>query len=172
MRSRSIHGKRRHERGAALVELALVLTLLVTLFSGMVELGRAIYLYETLTKSARDAARYLSQYSALDPNYPASTAKCLAVYGNTDCTGTALAPGLTTANVVICDQSSSSGCSGGTFANYNIYDANNNSSSGTLEGAINLVEVKITGYNYSPIQSFFQFTGVTFGDIAVVMRQS
>jgi Flp pilus assembly protein TadG len=188
----SICGNRRRERGAALVELALVLTLLLTLFSGMVEFGRAIYQYETLTKSARNAARFLSQYSALDTCYSSANdssssckstttgqspytvnqAKCLAVYGTTDCSGNPLVPGFSTTNVVVCDQSSASGCPNVNFFGYDVYDADNNSSLGTLEEAINLVEVKITGYQYSPIQSFFQFAGVIFGDIAVLMRQS
>jgi Flp pilus assembly protein TadG len=165
-------GPRTRERGAALVELSLVLTLLITLFGGLVELGHAIYQYETLTKAARNAARYLSQYSPLDANYPLSSAKCLAVYGNTSCTGTPLATGLSTTNIVVCDQSDSSGCADGTYSGYNVYDATNNANSSVLQGAINLVEVKITGYHYSPIQSIFSVTGVTFGDISVVMRQS
>jgi Flp pilus assembly protein TadG len=185
MPSRQVDTTLKRERGAALVELAIVLPLLLTLFGGMVELGRAIYQYETLTKSARVAARYLSQYSALDPSYASTTipaAQCLAVYGNTGCTGTPLATGLTTLNVVIYDQTSptaSQSCTGGPFLGYNVFDTNNNSCTGSNlaptpapQEAINLVEVKITGYTYSPLQSFFKFTGVTFGDISVVMRQS
>ncbi|MEX3959320.1 TadE/TadG family type IV pilus assembly protein [Trinickia sp. EG282A] len=159
--------------GAALVELAIVLSLLITLFSGMVELGRALYEYETLTKSARVAARYLSQYSPDDGNYSSSvkSAQCLAAYGSatldstqTKCAGTLtpVAPGLSTSNVA-CTQISS----------YPVYDkSNNDSTSSSPVGVVNFVEVKITGYNYSPIQSWFRLFGLTFGDISVVMRQS
>ncbi|HTI18087.1 MAG TPA: TadE/TadG family type IV pilus assembly protein [Trinickia sp.] len=161
----------KRERGVALVELALVLTLLLTMLGGVVELGRAIYQYETLTKSARNAARFLSQYSPLDPDYPIAEAQCLAVFGNTECTGNTLAPGLQTTNVVVCDRNSSPGCPNETFSGYQVHDASDNNGSGQLEESINLVKVVITGYTYSPIQSLFSFTGVTFGDISVVMRQ-
>lgn len=170
MRSHRPYGKR--QRGAALVEFAILLPVLLTLFGGMVELGHAIYQYETLTKSARNAARYLSQFSPLDANYPIASAQCLAVYGNTGCTGSPLVPNLSASNVVVCDRSNSSGCPGGTFLGYSVYDADNNASSGTLEESIDLVQVKITGYTYSSIQSIFNLGGLTFGDISVVMRQS
>jgi hypothetical protein len=184
MRGRTIHRKPRRESGAALVELAFVLTLLLTLFGGMVELGRAIYQYETLTKSARNAARYLSQYSPLDAAaYPLASAKCLAVYGNTGCTGSALVPGLSATNVVVCDRKDYSGCvrpgvcdgsssSVCPYLGYLTYDASDNANTGPLVGSIRFVQVKITGFAYSPIQSFFPFVGVTFGDVSVLMRQS
>jgi len=48
------------QRGVALVELALVLTILLTLLAGMVEFGRTFWYYETLTRATRDAARSMS----------------------------------------------------------------------------------------------------------------
>ena len=168
---RRIHGKR--ERGVAIVEFALILPVLALLFGGMAELGHAIYQYESLTKGARNAARYLSEFSAIDPSYPLAAAKCLAVYGTTDCTGTPIVNNLSVSNVVVCDRNDSSGCPGGTFLSYQVYDATNNDSSDptTLAGSVNLVEVKITGYAYSPLQSIFNLSGLTFGDVSVVMRQ-
>ena len=53
---RSLHS----QRGVALVELALVLPLLLAVCFAITEFGRAIYTYDTLAKSARDAARYLT----------------------------------------------------------------------------------------------------------------
>jgi Flp pilus assembly protein TadG len=162
----------KRERGAALVELAIFLPLLLTLFSGMVELGRALYEYDTVTKSARVAARYLSQYSPQDGNYSASvtSAQCLAAYGSpalnsnqTQCAGTStpVVPGISASNV-ICSQ----------ISGYPVYDTDNNSAGSAPVGVVNLVQVKITGYTYSPIQSWFKLVGLTFGDISVVMRQS
>lgn len=46
--------------GVALVELALVLTILLTLMAGVVEFGRAFWYYEVLTRATRDAARNMS----------------------------------------------------------------------------------------------------------------
>lgn len=48
------------QRGNALIELALVLTILMVLMAGVFEYGRAFWFYETLTKATRDAARTLS----------------------------------------------------------------------------------------------------------------
>jgi Flp pilus assembly protein TadG len=90
------------QRGVAAIEFALVLIPMLTLCFGITELGRAIYYYDTLVKSARAGVRHLT----ISPPGDAtawSEAKCLAVYGATTCGGTPLAPGLTTAMVDIRD---------------------------------------------------------------------
>lgn len=162
-------------RGVAAVEFALVLIPLVLLVAGVSEFGRAIYQYEALTKSTRNAARYLSEFLPTDASYPTykSEALCLAVYGNTGCTGSSLVSGLTTNIVVVCD--STAPCTGPSdppqFSNVATYDSNNGAKSGTAVGAINLVEVKITGFPYSPLLPFFNLTGMKFNDILTVMRQ-
>lgn len=165
-------------RGVAAVEFAIVLIPLVTLLAGVAEFGNAIYQYEALTKATRDAARYLSVYLATDPAYPLAQAQCLAVYGNPTCpsgTGTALAPGLTTAMVIVCDSAHTTGCSDASdpaqFANVQTYDSNNGATDpANAAGSINLVEVKIKGYPYLPITSYFNLN-ITFGNIVTVMRQ-
>lgn len=48
------------QRGAAAIEFAFILPLLLVVFSGMIEFGRAMWHYDALAKGARDAARYLS----------------------------------------------------------------------------------------------------------------
>lgn len=48
------------QRGAAAIEFAFILPLLLLIFTGMVEYGRAMWHYDALAKGARDAARYLS----------------------------------------------------------------------------------------------------------------
>ncbi len=50
----------RQARGGALVEFALLLTLLITLIAGIVELGRTFWYYDALSKATRNGARALS----------------------------------------------------------------------------------------------------------------
>jgi Flp pilus assembly protein TadG len=92
------------QTGVAAIELAILMVPLSFMAFGAAEFGRAIYQYNTLVKSTRDAVRYLS---AQAPGNAADVtiARCLAVYGTTDCTGAELAPGLTTAMVTVCDAS-------------------------------------------------------------------
>lgn len=54
---RKAHGS---QRGNAMIELALVIFVLLTLMAGIFEIGRALWFYETLIKAARDGARTLS----------------------------------------------------------------------------------------------------------------
>jgi hypothetical protein len=84
------------QNGVALVEFALILPLLLLLTLITTEFGRAMYQYNTLTKSVRDAVRYLSVQT---PNTHMAEASNLIVYGNLAGTGTPLALGLTLANV-------------------------------------------------------------------------
>ena len=49
---------RQNERGNELVELALVGTLLFTLVFGIMEVGRAMWIYGTVAHLAREGARY------------------------------------------------------------------------------------------------------------------
>ena len=86
------------QTGVALVEFALVLPLLLLLTFIVTEYGRALYQYNTLTKSVRDAARYLSIQI---PGTKITEAKNLVVYGNPAGTGTPLAIGLTSAKVEV-----------------------------------------------------------------------
>ena len=89
--------KARHsQRGVAIVEFALMLPTLLILIFIVTELGRAIMQYNTVTKSVRDASRYLSIHL---PGTKLAEAKNLVVYGNTSGTGSPLVPGLSTSNV-------------------------------------------------------------------------
>ncbi|MDB5808460.1 MAG: TadZ/CpaE-like protein [Betaproteobacteria bacterium] len=128
---------KRKQNGVALVEFALVLPFLLLMTFIVVEYSRALYQYNTLTKSVRDAARYLSVQS---PGSNISQAKNLVVYGNPAGTGTPLTLGLTTAQVP--------------------------NPVWTFAGAgpvINTVTVTITGYRFVPI--FASAFGVNFGNI-------
>ena len=144
---------RRDQRGAAAVEFALLLTPLVVMLFGTTELGRAIYTYNTLDKTVRDAARHLSQHGPGDVVVQ-TEARCLAVYGNESCSGPALAPGLTTAAVQICDALS---C------------PSTHAAQPTGLGSVNLVTVGIQGYAYNSLVEFV-VPDMTFNNIAATLR--
>ena len=84
------------QRGSAQIELALIMPLLLLITFITTEIGRAMYEYNTLTKSTRDAVRYLSVKT---PGTKIAEARNLIVYGNTAGTGVPLARGLSLANV-------------------------------------------------------------------------
>jgi len=67
-----MHAKRKPVRqgGAAAVELALVLPILVCLLSFGFFLGRVCYHYTAMQKAAQDAARYLSTISSQEMRDP------------------------------------------------------------------------------------------------------
>ena len=89
----------REERGAQLVELAIVLPIFLMLFGAAAEFGRYFYEYTTLDKAVRAGSRYLT--SAKVGTAEDNRAKNIVVYGNPDGTGTPIVKGLTVDNVVI-----------------------------------------------------------------------
>jgi Flp pilus assembly protein TadG len=56
--------RRRHERGQAMVELALSAPILIMLLMGLIEFGHGLNAYLTVVNSARDAARLGAQKGA------------------------------------------------------------------------------------------------------------
>jgi hypothetical protein len=48
----------RHQRGATIVEAALIMLLFFTLVFSVVELGRVLNVYHTITNAAREGARF------------------------------------------------------------------------------------------------------------------
>lgn len=141
------------QRGVAAVEFALLLTPLILMIFGTTELGRAIYSYNTLDKTVRDASRHLSQHGPGDAII-AAEAKCLAVHGTTDCSGSPVAPGLTTGMVTICDAS----LCPTTHANQL-----------TGLGSINLVTVGIQNYAFDSVVEFV-IPDMTFNNISSTLR--
>jgi Flp pilus assembly protein TadG len=139
--------------GVAAVEFALLLTPMLLMMFGATEFGRAIYTYNTLDKTVRDAVRHLSQHGPGDAVIQ-TEARCLAVHGNTDCSGTVIAPGLTTAAVGICD---AIGCPG------------THASQATGSGVVNLVSVTISNYAYSSLVQFVM-PDLNFNNISATMR--
>lgn len=142
---KKISGKR--QRGAAVIELALILPLLLLLSFITTDFGRAIYQYNVITKSVRDAVRYLSMQT---PNSGIVEARNLIVYGNTQGTGVPLVAGLTAAHVP--------------------------DPIWQVSGAtpvINTVTITVTGYTFeSMFATVFgtQFGDFTYNDISATMR--
>ena len=142
------------QRGAALIELALITPLLLILTFITTEFGRALYEYNTVVKATRDAVRYLSVQT---PGTHITEARNLMVYGNTAGTGAPLAPGLSLANVP-----SGSCCTWQTAG---------------ASPLINTVTVRISSYTFHslfPSVMGVVFTnpngGIVFSDITATMR--
>lgn len=124
------------QKGTAIVEFALILPLLLLLTMITTEFGRAIYQYNTIVKSLRQATRYLSLQT---PNTKITEAKNLVVFGNIAGTGPALVPGLTLAQVATPTWQ--------TFGSAPL---------------INTVTITVTGYTFRSM--FTSVFGVAFGD--------
>jgi Flp pilus assembly protein TadG len=67
------------QKGAAVIEFAIVLPLLVLIVTGLIEYGRLMWNYNALAKATRDAARYLSTVEAKDWNAEATTANSMVM---------------------------------------------------------------------------------------------
>jgi Flp pilus assembly protein TadG len=152
--------QRHRSRGVAAVEFALLLTPMIVMMFGATEFGRAIYTYNTLDKTVRDAVRHLSQHGPGDATIQAE-AKCLAVFGNTTCAGNAIAPGLAIGSVTLCDSLSCPGT---------------HAAQATGSGVVNLVTVSIgadppdpTNYFYSSLVQFVM-PSLNFNKISATMR--
>ncbi len=96
----------RKQRGVAAIEAALVSIFLMSTVIGVVEFGRAIYYFDSLTKAARSAARYVVTRDSSDASVRATAiaqARNIALCYQTTCgTGSQVnAPGLVLANVTI-----------------------------------------------------------------------
>ena len=141
------------QRGAAILEFALILPLLLVFTMATTEFGRAIYQYNSIVKSLRQAARYLSVQT---PGTKTVEAKNLVVFGNIAGSGTALVPGLTVSQVA--------------------------TPTWTTRGSnplINTVTITVTGYKFRSL--FISVFGVvfadstskiSFSDISATMRSS
>lgn len=151
---------RKHQRGVAAVEFGILIIPLTLMLFGLTEYGRAIYQYNTLVKATRDAARYLTTVA---PGSGWTQARCLALHGNTTCGGPLLAPNLTAGMVEICDATN---CT----ATHALVS--------TGSGAVNLVTVIITNYEFQSLINFpigglsVGAPDITFGDISNTMRQA
>lgn len=87
----------RRQYGSAVVEFALLLTLMVTIVAGIVGFGRAMWYYDALSKATRNAARTLSVSNPAALSTAVSAAKTAVV---TDATSAGL-PAFQTSNVSV-----------------------------------------------------------------------
>jgi uncharacterized membrane protein len=150
----------RDQKGVVAIELAIVLVPLTILLFGMLELGRAFYQYDTIVKSTRNAARYLSVQV---PGVGIPEAKCIVVSGtiSADTCPSPLLSSLNAAMVTVRYIDGVSTCPVGAVKGC---------------GAINLVEVCV---NCSETAEKFQFVSLAklfvpdlaFGEIRAVMRR-
>lgn len=164
---KSTHSRNR-QRGVAAVEFGILIIPLMLMLFGLTEYGRAIYQYNTLVKSVRDATRYLTTVA---PGFGWAEANCLVRYGNTACSGPVLASGLEDAEIVICD-ASNSGAGGDPNCPQSL------AAVPTASGAVNLVSVTIRNYEFVSLINFpvgglsVGAPNITFGDISNTMRQA
>jgi Flp pilus assembly protein TadG len=87
------------QRGSATVELALVLVLMLTLLSGMIDFGRIFSYQDTLIKATRDGARLMTECPvATLASYCLPRAQTLVV---TAAGAAGLSPALTAGNVTV-----------------------------------------------------------------------
>lgn len=92
----------RNERGATLLEFAIVAAIFFTAMFGVLEFGRLLFTHNAL----RDAARRGARLAVVRKNDAAgiTAVKNMVVYGDPNAnpaTATPVAPGLTTSNVVV-----------------------------------------------------------------------
>jgi Flp pilus assembly protein TadG len=135
------------QAGAAVLEFAVLMAVLVTFMLLVAEYGRLMMQYQTLVKSARAAARYASTQP---PGTNTLQAQCLAVTGSLAVSGTACATttplltGLGTSNVAL--------------------------STGTLDATTATVKVRVSGLVYVPAFTTLGLS-ITFEPIDAVMPQ-
>jgi len=137
----------KRERGVALIEFALILPMLLMIIFITTELGRAIQQYNTLAKSVREAARFLSVRA---PGTGMTQARNIILYGNPAGTGTIQVAGLSASHVP-----------NPTWATIGSYPA------------FNTVTVTVQGYQFVPmVSSVFgmRLDTVTFSPIRATMR--
>ncbi len=98
------------QRGAVLVEMALVTPILLAMMLATAELTRAFIDHNTLTKAVRNGARYVAANAyqgtsgviAIGATLRTETQN-LVVYGNTAGTGAPVLPGLTAVSITVTD---------------------------------------------------------------------
>jgi len=153
------HGPRRRQQGAAAVELALLTIPLVLMAIAAIEYSRVMYQYDVIAKATRDAVRVLTAFEPGTADYPTTLAIQRVVKAK-DAGGNLIdrLQGLANANVQICDRVNSTACPGMQFANV-----------ATGSGAIDLVRVQVSGYQFQPLFGGGILPTLTFGPVGTTM---
>lgn len=133
----------KREHGTQMIEFAIVFPVLLLLFAGTTELGRLFYTYNTLAKSTRSGARYLSTVQSVSGSTAA--AKNVVLCGNAaGCGGVnqppVILPNLTANNILITPPP-------------------------TGVATVKYVTVEITGYSYTPL--VFNLSAMTGGNFNI-----
>ena len=107
MAVQSRNTQRRRQQGIAMTEFVVAIPVLLLVFMATVELGRALFQYNALTKAVRDGARYAaSARTSTSGNFELTTAirnatVNLTVFGNEVGAGEPLLPGLNASGVSV-----------------------------------------------------------------------
>lgn len=146
------------QKGVAIVEFALILPFLLLLTFITTEFGRAMWEYNTLVKSVRDASRYLA---IQPPGTKITEARNLMVYGKLTVTGSdvPLALNLSLANVPV-----------DTCCVWQEVASTPVNGSAPL---IKTVTVTITGYTFNSMFNSvlgLPFGAITFSNVSATMR--
>ena len=137
---------KRKQRGAAAIEMAILVFPVAILAFGMTELGRALYYYNQVVAATRDGARYLSTRGRGEGE---AEARCLVVHGNPACSGAPLVPQLAIGQVRIDYEPAVE----------------------TGHGSLDMVSVTVEGLPYTSLVPFV-VESMTFGPITTHMRQA
>ncbi len=124
-------------RGQALVEFALVLPIIVLLVLGLLDLGRAVFSYNTLSQAARQATRTAMVDQDVD------RVKAVAV-------ATAVTLGLNSSNVSVCYKTSET-----TQRNCNSPATDNCPSPSRVIGCLAIVTTSLSYVPMTPVISVF-----------------
>lgn len=140
---KKLSGFFKREHGTQMIEFAIVFPVLLLLFAGTTELGRLFYTYNTLAKSTRSGARYLSTVQSVSGSTAA--AKNVVLCGNAaGCGGVnqppVILPNLTANNILITPPP-------------------------TGVATVKYVTVEITGYSYTPL--VFNLSAMTGGNFNI-----
>jgi hypothetical protein len=117
-----------------MVEFAIALPVMLMMLAGLAEFGRFFYTYTTLTSAVRAGARHACKWER-NASWTFPETSNMVVYGDFGGSGTAILPGLTTANVVV-------------------------QANGPSVYNIDSVTVKIVNYKYKPLFDLGKLTGI------------
>lgn len=148
MTALSRRGRGDRNRGQTLVEFAIVMPIIILVVLGLVDLGRAVYAYNTLAQSARQAART----AIVNQNVTNVKAQAIA---------SAPTLGLTPANVDVCFKTS--GSTQTTCANPT---TDNCPQSARVLGCLALVKTTLNYQPMTPVISLF-FSSIPLSSTSV-----
>ncbi len=162
---RTLHSTpKQSQHGAAAVEFALICLIFFSILFAILELGRMMYVYNTMQEVTRRAAReaVVRWISTADQN----TIKSLAFFG-----GAAIPAGAeVTANNMMIEYLNEAGA---VITSLPADPPANIAACGNLDDVakcIYSVRVSITGVSYSPMVSLFSFLGVNLPPATVTMQ--